>query len=134
MTNEPNAEVAQAILQAADGVGNKITELFGALSNQIGVGVEYFWPVFVKQYYIEAISDIAIWIVLAIFGSILIRRGIVGGDKKDWKDGSYIVLLIAGGIMAIFCASTFAITGGDVAGKILNPEYYAIQDIIRKVR
>jgi len=131
-------EVSKEVLKRFDTVGEKIELVIKTLAEKIGVGAEHFWPVFVKQQYVEGVSSIITWIIPIIVGSIIsyifYKFHVIEKEKnKGYYEDGYafscgfsIVVTLMILIIALFRIS-YAIP------KIFNPEYSALRDIIEMV-
>ena len=107
-------------------VGKNITGLIQQLANQIGVTADKVFPWYVKQSMIEGYWFFGISILIALIGLSILICGITRKEKDDAKS-----IMTAISCMLIFLVIFVNCLGGaDALGKIINPEYYAMKEII----
>lgn len=100
---------------------------------KLGTTVEYVWPWFVKQQYIDAfyylfISAI-IWGVVFVGLRFSVKHSIYKEDHEELWCFVLIVLIVAGLI-----AAAFLVIGIFEFPDVFNPELHALRDIIHSVR
>ena len=118
-------------------LGNKVEDLFGSLAEQIGVGVEHFWPIFVRQQVIYGTMGVIGWVFFAIVIVVLVTIGCKNGKKYDWENGNehlYMPYLIIAGIIGFILLMYSCIEMPTAVSRVINPEYHALSDIISKVK
>ena len=123
---------------------SRVDVAIGYLSNKIGVGADYFWPILVKQQIIEGVVCAIFWIIsifaFAIFARGLVKSLVIFYDedsnkgtpdgqilKNVTKVGRYGIGSVIFGALALITTITFFAT--NAIGKIFNPEYAALKDI-----
>lgn len=108
----------------------KVSEVIDVISAKLGVGVEYFWPIFVRQQSLRAI----IAIVGFVFSCVLLSCSaylFYWADKKG-REGIVFISIVFGVISLIaFCG--LGVEAIMSFPRILNPEYYALQSIMGMV-
>lgn len=119
--------------------GDKLDQYLGVLAEKAGVASDHFWPLFVKQQTIEAISSLLMFGIFAIVAFVLIKIGTnafarfsVNNNDGDETLGG--VTCASGIILTLFITIHLLFTGPKVIGKLLNPEYYAVQSLVQMVR
>jgi hypothetical protein len=130
-------------VQIVQEFGNKLDGYITTLSSKLGVAADHFWPVFVKQQTIEGWM-IVVGTVLVLIGAILFLLMAVKNTEKacsnddgSWKAAATCGIGWAGGIVlaTIFLCSAFGPNGfSSAVSKIANPEYSAVQALVRMVK
>lgn len=121
--------------------GNKLDGYIEVLAAKLGVAVDHFWPIFVRQQFVEGLTIVVILIVLLSAGVFLLSMGVANtrdinrkGKEKDyllakgiigWAGGLLCMLAFAGGLSS---------SGVESISKIANPEYYAVQALVHMVQ
>ncbi len=112
---------------------NDVSNAIAALSQKLGVAAEHVYGVLVKQQIVEGIFSI-VAIVLCIIGIFIASKAIRYGFSiyEKHEDTSFLIVTVAStGIAIMLMASAFNTSG---VLKIVNPEYYAIQEITKMVK
>ena len=110
----------------------KIESILSVLAQKIGVGVDHFYPIFVSQQKVEALTAFVI-MGFVVFVNLCFWIGsyiYIRNNKNKDTEG----LLVAGIIFSIITFIVAIIISALCLPKNLNPEYYALQDIIRMFR
>jgi hypothetical protein len=117
-------------------VSKEIQEVLNVLAEKFGATGEHLWRILVKQQYV----DFFVWaipcILLAIF-TILYARYL--GKSGAWKSGGFIydndyeplfttIFVFAGLFCFIALIISFMTFGG-----LINPEYYALKEIMSMI-
>lgn len=112
------------------------------LAGQIGIAAKemanFIWPILVRQAYIEGIVGIILYVILAIsifaYVKIMIVKVWHNIDTSDWyEDEKKAGIIILGVILAalfIIAILTFSYT----ISSLVNPEYHALQKILKFVK
>lgn len=114
--------------------GNKMDNYLSVIASKLGVATDHFYPIFVKQQMVEGCCNIVI-LIIAIIGSIcLFKIGIhaYNRNQNEW-DGNKIPIVMAV-FLSILIILSVLFSGADFVGRIVNPEYYAIQSILSNVK
>ena len=108
--------------------------------NKIGVEVtngvkgltEYAYPILVKQHAMQGyLMLVALLFVVSVATILLITGKLIEKSDLDWdEEGAYILSIVAY-VIAFIVAIIFITVG---LPRIINPEYYAIQEIINTIR
>lgn len=118
-------------IEVADKYAAKISSALETLSAKIGVGVDHFWPVFVKQQVFEAYSGIiGSMIIIAVFtvSLYLIKKYWHWRNDEDASCALVIIMIIAF-FSGLFSCFAFGSIINDHIPAIFNPEYQAVKDI-----
>lgn len=129
-----NETTVDFLIEKTDQFGNVISEL----AKQMGVAAEHIYAVMVRQQYVEGIVGL-IGLSLFMMLAILIFTVSYKSRKALLLEGcsdSYDVVIIRWvGMVVSFILMIVIILVGMHYGKVLlNPEYYAIQDIMEMIR
>ena len=121
----------QQIQQLIDMTEKGLTQL----ATQLGVSLPQLWGILIKQQYVEAAQAFfGLGICLALWAFIYKKRGTIesfrNGNSNSYDNFERSAPLVAIAIMfsAVTIITFVEATNG--IGKIINPDYYAIQDIV----
>lgn len=109
-----------------------LVPLLDKLASQLGTTSKYLWKVLIRQAPISGILDILqyILIVIMIWGSYYTyswAHKMV--EDKDWDETTYAWPVITGLITVIFLITAFFSFPNTIT-KFINPEYWALKEII----
>ena len=130
MNNTNTLEVIQTF-------GNKIDNYIQIAAEKGNQTVEHFWPIIVRQQSIEGWTFVIGFSLIILICTIFLVRAI--GNFED-KSGNFtargVFGIIAGFILVFSCIFIFiSITEEtNVIGKILNPEYAALKQVIKMIK
>lgn len=122
---------------------NEQTEkLLRELAAQFGTTVEHLWQVLVKQAAIEGVTGVLLWVFLGVFLlwcftklKWLTTTPPATPEKRHPEPPvDFEIGVIMWGAFAIFsgiCLICFADSFSDVVACFLNPEYWALKQIIK---
>lgn len=117
---------------AKETIGTEITkkafEYIDAIASNLGVATEYVFTILVRQQFAEGISGVLIMLALVTVGSIIMVK-IHKKDKKYWDSDVVVLLWIATIVFALAIIGAAFALQNDIM-KIVNPEYYAIKEIL----
>lgn len=121
----------------------KAVEAIDAIAAKLGSGVDHFYPILIKQQYIEgfaaflgSLSFLAISIIFLIV--MLKKRGSYSAEFESQNDdfsprGSFtLTLLITSS--CTFLIALLIFSTNEVLTKIFNPEYHAFREIIEMMK
>lgn len=112
-----------------------ISNLLNVLAEKLGVGVNHFWPIFVKQQYYEGLIFLISLVAFIVMGVGLLTWGKIELSKKNWSENSgYWAPFIIGIFILLICAMAFIFEGTDSIMKMCNPEYWAVKEIIQMAK
>jgi hypothetical protein len=116
---------------------SKVEALFNKLGEQIGVGAEHFWPIMVRQQQwtgiigsIAMVGAFALAVALFVFWCRKLAKLEWNPDANPGITIAFVFTGIAviGIAIAIFVCASCGIT------MIFNPEYWALEDLIERLR
>jgi len=113
---------------------NQIKELLTPVASKMGESAEFGWEVVVRQQYVGAIivfSTILLSVITGIIALVLSKK------VKDWDTDMptvrQILVLLIGFVSVVGIIYGFAFCG-EAIGKLINPEYYALEFFINLVK
>jgi hypothetical protein len=107
----------------------EILQRIDTLAEKLGVVGEQLWTVLVLQVHIHVIQKI-IPIICGIIYIFLFYRWWSKLGKKDPFEYEHPFVLI-GWIVAVIMVIFILLESTDIIGMIINPEYYALQKLLR---
>ncbi|NMF00040.1 hypothetical protein [Aneurinibacillus aneurinilyticus] len=109
-----------------DKIVNKAFEYVDAVAQKLGVAADYVYQLLVKQQIISAVPGLVIGLIFMIASYFLLKKSIplLIDDDLDFFGFMSSVLGIT------VCAVTGVIIFFDNIGPLINPEYYAIKEIM----
>lgn len=121
--------------------GEKLDGYIAVLAEKAGMATDHFWPVLVRQQIIEGIASGFLAIIAGILSYLLYKKGqsIIFNEndtrvEKNSKSDKYTILnglaLVFGVLFLMFCGRFFFIG----LSQILNPEYAALQEVIKMIK
>ena len=124
----------------------ELTELLGQLAAKLGTTVEKLWAVLLKQAPISGTIDLLICIGMVIFTVWAFRlvkgkttkHEIVDGTYKhreaDWEEEGAFFSWVAVGVIFLITIIQVASESENIAAAFFNPEYWALTNILSKVK
>lgn len=120
-------------------MNKETTELLQQLANKLGTTTEYLWGVLIKQAPIDATTTLVQFILLGLFGFGLLRmhKRFLSRDSYDGYGfvGDFPAILMS---VSVIVWALLVITGffciGDVVNGFFNPEYWALNKVMDKLR
>lgn len=122
------------------------TKLIEQLAQKLGTTTEYLWGVLVRQAFIDSIGSLFQMAIIVLYGIILYRlhkRFI----KEEKIEGSYnafqntyyryestIYIMFLGLVIFIILAFIAFFAIGDVINGFINPEYWALEKVLRIIK
>ena len=113
-------------------MNEQTTKLIEELAQKLGTTAEYLWAVLIKQAPISAMTDLLFFILASFSGILLYKLHKWMSEKdiyEDYEDiaiAPMIVLTILWGIIWI----VFFFSLGNVITGFLNPEYWALKEVL----
>lgn len=107
--------------------------LLEQLATQFNVTVEYLWGVLVRQAFINSLNNVLVFLLIIAAFFLLTKWTIRAKDEIEeiWPGAP---ILIFWGLLVIF-SLIFSITSfQDTLTGFLNPEYFALQQILGLVK
>ncbi len=114
-------------------IPQQVSEVLDVLAEKFGTTAAHLWEVLVRQAYVEG----GLGVLAALFFSILsayalkvlLPRAIAANEKARWPDaftqGLVYGAALLSGLVAFACVLKI--------GYFLNPEYFALQEILKAV-
>lgn len=110
------------------------------LAAKLGTTAEYLWGVLIKQAAVNALNNVIFIVFVILFGFILFRlhKKFLKEDKNndsiyDEFEGAAIIPMVLGCVaflVMFFCGIACI---GDTITSLVNPEYWALQQILTQV-
>jgi hypothetical protein len=124
------SEVAQTTKEVIE----VVTTALQPLAEKLGTTAQYVWGLQVKQAYVDGFVALASFMfgVMMIIGSIgilfkIFNNGEKASEAEAWLTGGSLISIIVG---FTICASWFS----TILNCFINPEYYALQQLIKLVK
>jgi Flp pilus assembly pilin Flp len=118
-------------------MNEETTKLIQQLADKLGTTAEHLWAVLVRQAPITSCVDVVV-LIAAVIATVISARTLMKGVKglKDGfeNDGLNMSMAIVGSIVCLIAAIVLiiCIAGlGTTASGFLNPEYWALKQIIK---
>lgn len=133
-------EVLDKVQEMGGNLAEKFEIVFGQLAEKMGQGTEYFWPIFVKQQVVEAISllgIIGVIFVTLVCCLIGIKRFAPAAkeERDDWYPASIAMFSCTIVSVILIVAMCINLSNYEViATGLINPEYAAIKDVVKMVK
>lgn len=123
---------------------DKVVEILRRLADKLGVASQYIWEALVREQRIKGYGYLAAWIlgVIAVivgikFGLYFYKKGVhIRKDSTREWDEEHIpafVWCISSSIVSIILTIVLAINIPTILGMILNPQYFALKDLMMMV-
>lgn len=119
--------------------GEKMDSFMGTLAEKAGVATDHFWPIFVQQQVISGYTSLGIAFFFVCIAAGLFLLGWVIRNKEetvfgDHQHGTTVFFTIISIAICVIVGIALGVSGPDVVGKILNPEFYAVQSLAQMLR
>ena len=124
-------------VQVIETFGNKLDHYINALASKAGVAADHFYPIFVHQQTIEGVFAIVSLIGAGIGAALCFRMAIKNlGAKYSEEDKSAKSVLgfILGAVLTLGFVIGFTSVGQQSVSQLINPEYYAVQNLVHMVK
>jgi hypothetical protein len=120
-------------LQVIEKFGSKMDTYIQAAAEKAGMAVEYFWPIYVKQQYLEAIASLC---VIAFFFSLAVGLITIGKGKRfiDGDPTLFGMRNIVGGIICLPLLMVIMAETSSIITGIMNPEYAAFKALLSQIK
>ena len=116
-------------VQVIQQFGNKLDSYIFVIASKSGQTVEHFWPIFVRQQVVTGWSELIICILFFIVGFILLYKA-----KYSENENNQLGCVIFAILTLVFASLSFAALAPDIIGKIVNPEYSALKEVINLIK
>jgi hypothetical protein len=123
-------------IQVIESFGNKLDEYIQTIAAKAGVAGEHFYPIFIRQQVIDGWIALGVYAVGLVLIACLMRMffknlpGIEEDIPKQVKVVTVGVLSIVVGMGLLMSLPTVNTS----IGKIANPEYAAVQALVKMVK
>lgn len=130
-------------IQVIETFGTKLDSYLQVLASKAGVATDHFWPIFVHQQLISGTIFCIGYIIMLCLAFFLVRMAVrnIGPASDHDLDNSVMCTAATksflgftlGGIFIVVClvgGPTFS----ESIGKVINPEYFAVQSLVQMVR
>ena len=122
-------------------IADRVESVLGAIAQKLGQGVEHFWPVFIRQQAVEAITALMLVVIGLIAGTLIFRVGVKtykasNGTEfnPDYKMVLGIIGMIMGGLALLIASIGLCAEASNVVTGLINPEYAAVRDVVQMVQ
>jgi len=115
-----------------DEVGKRLGPIVDKVGGVLGPTAQHVWAILVRQQIVEAFTLLASTLLLIAVWSVGLRFGLRYLRRTDWSEDEGVIpvtVFLAGGAVLIVGLLVSCVTTG--AGHFINPEYYALQTILR---
>jgi len=116
----------------------ELTELLAKLAEKLGTTTQYLWGVLIKQASVEIYIFISIF-VLTVIG-VIITTLLLKYTQKYWDEEDTPAIAWFSLTLGIVCAFetviglVYSLTNiADVITSIINPEYWALQEVLKSI-
>lgn len=128
----------KSLADVADKALNLMSGLVVKVAGTLEKVAPKFWTIMVRQQYAKAIADTIVPCALAAFGFVVLvllkkRMGWPDLEKRSWDDEDWIKLwvgIIVPGLFSFICFWVSAYHIAEAAKFVINPEFYAVRDIL----
>ncbi|HEF5065787.1 hypothetical protein [Bacillus paramobilis] len=117
-----------------DKLTEKAIQIIDSMAAKLGVAADHIIQVYSKQVIVEGVQQLfvaAVLVIIGIIAAVLFKKFVKNAEEyfDDYDIGAvfYVVLLIVGMIVGIVSLCTDV---PQAIGKLMNPEYYMIKDIV----
>lgn len=111
-----------------------VADVLSAIADKLGTTVEHFWPLFVKQQTVSGYISIVLWFVIIVISIIGIKLGNYYSKEYSGDSWETVISYAVGVVCLIICIFAIVCGGTDTITQIINPEYAALQNLIKMVR
>ena len=112
-------------------IANKAFEYIDAIAAKMGVAAEHVYGILVRQQLAEGIAYSLLTTLAVIVFAVAYTKLFKAYRKCDgYGDEAFIYALIFGGILGLVIVITWFFVFPNGIMKIVNPEYYAIKEIL----
>ncbi|MFW5847510.1 MAG: hypothetical protein ACOCVF_01135 [bacterium] len=122
----------------------EMTKLLSQLAEKLGTTTEYLWEIMIRQAPISAFSNLLQILFVIIYGIILwkihvwLTKPVSNEDSNHsryYKHDELVIIpmLIAAVIFIVFAVASF-FSFPDIINGFFNPEYWALDNIIKEIK
>lgn len=115
---------------------DEIAELLKRLAQALGTTVEYLWPVIVRQQYVVAAQYAGFVLLVGLPALYLVwygwRTWLKWEPTIDPEDKVWIAVPL--GLITLVANFVIAVFLGGAIGRVINPEFYALQWVLSQIK
>lgn len=108
-----------------------------AVAAKLGTTTEYLWKVLVRQGYVEGITDVLSGVTCLVMTIVLYRFTVKWTKMKpgehEWTEGQSACVWLGTILGLAFAVATSACLTAGIK-ELLNPEYFALREILQAIR
>lgn len=125
-------------------MNEETTQLIQQLADKLGTTSEYLWGTLIRQAKIDSIVTLFQFLLIGIFGYVIFRIHKSLSIKKDYdgysetgyqhyqETASIFMIISVCLFVMLLIASFFSIP--DLVSGFLNPEYWALKEILKSIK
>ncbi len=113
----------------------ELAPLLNELALQLGTTVEFLWGVLLRQAQVEVIKGITYWIILIVLITVALKK--VNFDfSEPVENEDFPSFLFAGILITTFIIALVmnVVNIDNILNALLNPEYWALQQILEVIK
>lgn len=110
-------------------VNDQTEILLREISERFGVDADHLWGVLVRQAFMNGVVDLlvcAAWAAMLVWSYRTLRL-----ESEEWSDSALQgQAWVLWGVIAVTSAAIFCTSISDIIGYLVNPEYWALKQIL----
>ena len=110
----------------------KAENALDAIADKLGTGIDHFWPLFIKQQWADGIISIIIFVLIMMFFILLSYISYKNYKNGPNPDTGLILTLALLATALVGLLVVYELRTGIL--QILNPEYYALKEIMELMK
>lgn len=115
-------------------MNEQTAKLIEQLAQKLGTTTEYLWAVLLKQAQIQAMVMLFQFLLIAIFGYVLLKIHKRLSVTKDYEEENVVIPMAIGLIIFAFLAIYAFFCIEDIFNGFFNPEYWALSKVLSAVK
>ena len=114
----------------------ELTGVLEQLAIKLGTTTEYLWNVLISQARISAITDLIYIILISIIGIIIykVHKKLMKEEKYDYYEEPLIAVMVIISLVWAILFIAFFFSIGNIINGFLNPEYWALKEVLSVVK
>lgn len=133
-------------VQLIESFGKKMDGYFSALAAKAGVATDHFYPLFVRQQTIEGIITLIALTIGVVITILMFKMALKNVDNnydgysrnnhqgEAAKFAKTVIGFVLGSVFTLLLIIMIGTDGMTTVGKLLNPEYYAVNSLVQMVK
>ena len=116
-------------------MNQEIIELLKVLADKFGTTTEHLWRVLLEQALLSGITNVILLVVILVLTVMWVRfalERIEKGEKGYYSSDDIGALWLTIILVIPFCGVVSVLLIYDIVTAILNPDYWALREILRK--